>query len=33
MNNLALAPHYFKYFLQKQNIKHNMIQQISKIET
>lgn len=33
MNNLALAPHYFKYFLQKQNIKHNMIQQISKIES
>ena len=32
MNNLALAPHYFKYFLQKQNIKHNMIQQISKID-
>ena len=31
MNNLALAPHYFKYFLQKQNIKHNTIQ-IAKIE-
>ena len=32
MNNLALIVHYFKYFLQKQNIKHNTIQ-IAKIET
>jgi hypothetical protein len=28
MNNLAVFPHYFKYFLQKQNIKHNIIKNI-----
>lgn len=25
MNNIAILPHYIKYFLQKHNIKHNII--------
>ena len=28
MNNLAVLPDYIKYFLQKQNIKHNIIKNI-----
>jgi hypothetical protein len=28
MNNVAILPHYIKYFLQKQNIKHNIIKNI-----
>tara|TARA_A100001011_G_C14294719_1_gene837920 strand:- start:220 stop:1095 length:876 start_codon:yes stop_codon:yes gene_type:complete len=31
MNNLAILPHYIKYFLQKQNIKHNVIKNIKTI--
>lgn len=32
MNNVAIIPHYIKHFLQKQNIKHNIIKNI-KIDT
>lgn len=32
MNNVAIIPHYIKHFLQKQNIKHNIIKNI-KINT
>jgi len=28
MNNLAILPEYIKYFLQKQNIKHNILDKI-----
>jgi hypothetical protein len=28
MNNIAILPEYFKYFLQRQNIKHDVMQKI-----
>ena len=30
MNNIAIIPYYIKYFLQKQNIKHNIIKNIKR---
>lgn len=29
MNNIAILPEYFKYLLQKQNIKHNVIKRLN----
>jgi len=32
MNTLAILPHIFKSFLQKQNIKHNIVENVTKTE-
>ena len=29
MNNIAILPEYFKYFLQRQNIKHDVMKKIN----